>query len=51
MGTVPKDTYTFFVNEFKLPVSVEDLEKEIHEELLVAMKSAALMPGKILDHI
>lgn len=47
MGTVPKDTYAILIKEFDLPIKLEDLEEEIHRELLVAMKSATLMPGRL----
>lgn len=45
MGTVPKDTYSIFIKDYQLPVSVEDLTNEIFSQLLMNMEAAELMPG------
>lgn len=48
MGTIPKDTYSIFIEDYKLPVSLEKLTEEISAKLLVAMEIAELMPGTFL---
>lgn len=45
MGTIPKDTYSIFIKDYNLPVSLEKLTEEISAKLLVAMEAAELMPG------
>ncbi|XKL60569.1 hypothetical protein PGB90_007626 [Kerria lacca] len=53
MGTVPKDTYSIFIKDYQLPVSVEDLTNEIFSQLLMNMEAAELMPGaeKLVLHL
>lgn len=53
MGTIPKDTYSIFIEDYKLPVSLEKLTEEISAKLLVAMEIAELMPGaeRLITHL
>ncbi len=46
MGTVPRDTYSIFIEEFQLPVTLDQLTEEIQIESLKVMKEAELMPGE-----
>lgn len=45
MGTVPRDTYSIFIQEYGLPVELDDFYKEMSSELIKVMDKAELMPG------
>jgi len=53
MGTVPKDTYSIFIRDYNLDVSLEKLTEEIKEMLLKRMVSAEFMPGavRLIEHL
>lgn len=49
MGTIPKDTYTIFIQEYQLPVTLEEFTEEAFASLLSNMQIAELMPGNLLS--
>ncbi|KAK7586194.1 hypothetical protein V9T40_004070 [Parthenolecanium corni] len=52
-GTMPKDTYSTFIREYQLPVTLEAFTEQVSSCLLSNMEKAELMPGaeRLVTHL
>lgn len=48
MGTVPRDTYSIFIEDYELPVELSDFYAEVMKELVGVMEFSELMPGTLI---
>ncbi|CAG2181323.1 unnamed protein product, partial [Oppiella nova] len=53
MGRSPHESATIIINELKLPLTVDELLDQIHEEFTIALKDVQLMPGaeRLVRHL
>ncbi|KAK7576609.1 hypothetical protein V9T40_012895 [Parthenolecanium corni] len=53
MGTIPKDTYSTFIREYQLSVTLEAFTEQVSSYLLSNMEKAELMPGaeRLVTHL